>query len=189
MPPPTWLAATSAPVTNWPLRLLLVGLVLAVITVVLWAMLRGWRRRADRHAHLPAPPSLAPASADPATAVVDGVYLGSVIAGDWLDRVAAHGLGTRSRVTIEVRDDGVFLDRQGAPSVFIPSADLVGVRRERGIAGKAFEKGAVAVVQWRWGDLVLDSGLRPDRAEDAAALLEVLPGMPNPADTGSERDL
>ncbi len=103
---------------------------------------------------------------------VSGVYLGSVMAGDWLDRIAAHGLGTRSRVDAVVVDAGIALHRSGARSFFIPAGDIVAVRRERGIAGKAFEKDAVVVVTWTLGDTAIDTGIRPDHTDDGGRLSE-----------------
>lgn len=166
--------AQSAPVTNWPVRLLLVALVVAIIGLVLWGMLRGWRHRLRRQADLREPsalpdplPDTLPAGAESTS----GVYLGSVIAGDWLDRVAAHGLGTRSRVAVVTMDTGVALLRTGARSFFIPAHDVVAVRRERGIAGKAFEKDALVVITWMLGEQAIDSGIRPDHADDAERLV------------------
>lgn len=167
------LAATSAPVTNWPLRLALVALVIAVIAGVLAAMRRGWTNRRRRQSDLPQPQTI-PVGTEHSDAPVLGVYLGSVMAGDWLDRVVAHGLGTRSRVAVAVTAGGISVERFGARSFFIPARDLVAVRRERGIAGKAFEKDAVVVVTWLLGSTSLDTGFRPDRADEALNLVEAV---------------
>jgi hypothetical protein len=164
---------TSAPVTNWPIRLLLVALVAAIIIAVLWAMLRGWRNRERRQSFLPEPARIPPRD-QPSQPGIAGVYLGSVFAGDWLDRVAAHGLGTRSRIELQARADGLDMCRSGARSFFIPVRDLVAVRRERGIAGKAFEKDAVVVITWTLGDSAVDTGIRPDSGEDGDRLVEMV---------------
>lgn len=162
--------ATSAPVTNWPLRIVLVALVIAVILVVLAAMRRGWNNRRRRQADLPEPH---PIPADGACAnPVTGVYLGSVMAGDWLDRIVAHDLGTRSRAEVCVTAQGIAVERPGARSVFIPAGDLVAIRRERGIAGKAFEKDAVVVLTWNLGAVALDTGIRPDQSQDGDDLID-----------------
>ncbi len=168
--------AASAPVTNWPVRLALVALVIAVIAGVLAAMRRGWTNRRGRQSDLPEPmmiPDHPQATADQ----VPGVYLGSVMAGDWLDRVVAHGLGTRSRVEVDVTTEGIAFQRAGARSFFIPAIDLVAVRRERGIAGKAFEKDAVVVVTWSLGAASLDTGIRPDRADEAETLKDAITAL------------
>ena len=165
------LLATSAPVTNWPLRIVLVALVVLVILGVLAAMRRGWSNRGRRQSDLPEPHPIPDDAESTLDVPVTGVYLGSVMAGDWLDRVVAHGLGTRSRVDIGVGSDGITLDRPGARSLFIPGSDLLAVRRERGIAGKAFEKDAVVVLTWSLGSTAIDTGVRPDHAEQAESLV------------------
>lgn len=173
---------TSAPVTDWPLRLLLVALVLGVIALVLLAMLRGWRARGRRQASIPEPPAIPeglaiPEEEAPGSSLIPGVYLGSVRSGDWLDRIVAHGLGTRSRVELSMHPEGLAVERLGARQFFIPSSDLRDARRDRGIAGKAFEKDAVVVITWSLGEELIDTGIRPDRAEDAQALIDGIHGL------------
>lgn len=172
---------TSAPVTDWPLRLLLVALVLGVIALVLFAMLRGWRARGRRQASIPEPPAIPEGLAiregeAPGSSLIPGVYLGSVRS-DWLDRIVAHGLGTRSRVELSMHSEGLAVERLGARQFFIPSSDLRDARRDRGIAGKAFEKDAVVVITWSLGEELIDTGIRPDRAEDAQALIDGIHGL------------
>jgi hypothetical protein len=179
--------AQSAPVTNWPVRLLLVVLVFAVIALVLWGMRRGWRNRQRRQADLGEPATVPEDLAQDAE-TVSGVYLGSVMAGDWLDRIAAHGLGTRSRVDAVVVDAGIALQRSGARSFFIPAEHIVAVRRERGIAGKAFEKDAVVVVTWMLGDTAIDTGIRPDHTDDGGRLSEQVRRIAAPQIGESSRD-
>jgi len=166
------LAAQSAPVTQWPLRLLLVGLVFAVIMLVLLAMRRGWRNRARRQDELPSPGDSAPATWSPEGDPLTGLYLGSTSAGDWLDRIGVHEMGVRSRAEFEVGCEGIWLRRTGARDVFIPRADLRGVRLERGIAGKAFERDGVVVLTWELGGRLIDTGFRADIADDQAQALE-----------------
>ena len=161
--------AESAPVTQWPMRLLLAAVVLAVIAVVLVGMRRGWRNRASRQGDvsaLPVPPvALEPLTLDP----VHGVYLGSTAAGDWLDRIVVHGLGVRSRAALEAGPQGVLMRRSGAPDVFIPSECLREARSDRGIAGKAYERDGVLVVTWDLDGRLIDTGFRADEAAQQAA--------------------
>jgi hypothetical protein len=179
--------AQSAPVTNWPVRLLLVVLVFGVIALVLWGMRRGWRNRQRRQADLDEPAAI-PDGLAPDAESVSGVYLGSVMAGDWLDRIAAHGLGTRSRVDAVVVDAGIAVQRPGARSFFIPADHIVAIRRERGIAGKAFEKDAVVVVTWMLGDTAIDTGIRPDHTDDGGRLSEQVQRIAGSQIDGSSRD-
>ena len=181
-------AATSAPVTQWPERLMLVGLVLVAILAALWGMRRGWRRRADRQVDLSAPAPAPSALTSVDLGPVPGVYLGSTFHGDWLDRIVVHEMGVRSRASCEVGYEGILLRREGARDLFVPAENLFSVGTARGIAGKAYERGGVLVVTWDLGDKVLDTGFRADAAEDQESLLAVLQGLvgqQTPAEEGT----
>ena len=88
-----------------------------------------------------------------------------------LDRVTAHGLGTRSVAAMAVTGAGVSWLRQGAPDVFAAADALVGARRADGIAGKVVPPGGIVVVTWRLGGTELDTGFRPGSAADADRLV------------------
>lgn len=162
-------AAESAEVTQWPLRLLLVAAVLAIIALVLLAMRRGWRNRAARQSDIaeppPAPESLEARDFGP----VEGTYLGSTTAGDWLDRIVVHDLGVRSRAEIEVGPPGVLLRREGARDLFIPGGALLAARADRGIAGKVYERGGVLIITWDLDGRLVDTGFRADEADEQVA--------------------
>ena len=165
----------QASVTNWPARLALVAIMLAVIALVLWAMLRGWRSRKSRQSDIPPPlgVDMAPpmSQGDPSAS---GLYVGTAIAGDWLDRVAVHGLGVRSRGVITLTPAGIAVERQGAPSFFVPAADVVGIRTDRGVAGTVRAKDSVIVITWRLGEVVVDTGFRADEGSGHRTLLDGL---------------
>ena len=100
----------QATVSDWPARLALVALVAGLIALALWGMRRGWQGRVARHSSM-AEPSAYDA---PASSGVPGLYLGTSISGDWLDRVAVHELGVRSRASFHLVDGGVGIRRDGA---------------------------------------------------------------------------
>ena len=166
----------SAPVTQWPLRILLVLLVLALIALVLVGMRAGWRRRARRQSDLP-PPLLPPESLEATQGPVAGVFLGSTHHGDWLDRIVVHDLGVRSRATAEVGPAGVVLRRDGARDVFVPSESLRGAEMARGIAGKAYERGGVLIITWDLDGRLVDTGFRADVAEEQRTLRDAIVGL------------
>jgi hypothetical protein len=150
---------------------LAVALLVVLVLVVWLAMLAGWRRRGARQAlDLPPPPSAPPEPGAPLTPDADGVYVSTTTAGNWLDRVTAHGLGTRSAATMAVTGAGVSWLREGAPDVFAAADALVGARRADGIAGKVMPPGGIVVVTWRLGGTELDTGFRPGSAADADRL-------------------
>ena len=160
----------QASVSDWPARLALVGLVAGLIALALWGMRRGWQGRVARHSSM-AEPSAFDA---PATSGVPGLYLGTSISGDWLDRVAVHEFGVRSRASFHLVDGGVGIRRDGARSFLIPASAVRGVRTDRGVAGTVRGKDSVIVVTWMLADDVLDTGIRADDGADHAALLDGL---------------
>ncbi len=125
-------------------------LVLAALAVLgLWGMWHGWQARGRRTAALV--PALPDVPADPGAALgepVEAVYVSSTRAGDWLDRVVAHGLGVRSPARVQVHADGVLLARTGAPDVWVPARALRGVGTSSGQAGKFVGRDELVVLTW-----------------------------------------
>ncbi|MEV5875829.1 hypothetical protein AB0L75_16650 [Streptomyces sp. NPDC052101] len=171
-------AKKSAAVTDWPARIgWLVGLVL-FIALVYWLMREGWKWRGTLQSDLPAPPS-APEETSPARLELSGRYHGSTTAGQWLDRVVAHGLGTRSRAELTLTEQGLEVERPGATDFFVPTAALRGARLDKGIAGKVLTEGGLLVVTWALGDKLIDSGFRSDHAAEHAEWVDTLNHMIN----------
>jgi len=168
---PTEEFVEQAQVTNWPARLALVGVMFAVIAVVIWGMRRGWVARMRRQEGIPAPDQ---APQDPSEDSVPGLYVGTALNGDWLNRVAVHGLGVRSRSQVDWSDSGISIHRQGTTSVWIPAEDVLAVRADRGVAGTVRSKDSVIVITWRLGDSEVDTGFR---ADDASGHRSVLDGL------------
>ncbi|HET9170259.1 MAG TPA: transporter [Actinospica sp.] len=150
----------SAPVTQLAARLGLTVLILAAFAGLCWLMWRGYQRRAARQADLPAPATAAPSPVE-GDEGVEGVYASTTTHGDWLDRIAAHGLGVRSNADVTVTGEGVFFARQAAPDLFIPAADVVGAELAPGIAGKVTGGEGVVLITWRLGERTLDTGFHP----------------------------
>lgn len=163
----------QAQVTNWPVRIALVAVMVAVIAATLWAMSRGWRARQRRQADVPAPHPL-PDEAGAETEAVTGLYVGTAMSGDWLDRIAVHGLGVRSRAAVTLTGTGIAMRRDGAPSFLIPEADIVGVRTDRGVAGTVRAKDSIIVITWRLGPRLVDTGFRADDGNEHRTLLDGL---------------
>lgn len=154
---------------RWPAVLLLAGVVSLAWAGMWW----GWRRRAGRQDGI-AEPLSPPAALGDALAGAEGLYVGSVVAGSWLDRVVPHGLGARANAELSVHAEGLLLDRDGAAPVWIPSRHVIGVRRDTGLAGKVTETGGLLVWAWRLGDTELESGLRPRHADAVDPLLRAI---------------
>ncbi|HTJ71223.1 MAG TPA: hypothetical protein VL551_27015 [Actinospica sp.] len=165
----------SAPVTQLVSRILLTLLLLAVFGGLCWLMWRGYQRRAARQADLPAPATAAPSPAAVEQGeAVEGVYASTTTHGDWLDRIAVHGLGVRSNADVTVTDEGVFFAREAAADLFIPAADVVGAELAPGIAGKVTGGEGVVLVTWRLGERTLDTGFHPRAKSDRERLVEAV---------------
>ncbi|MEV3860099.1 hypothetical protein AB0J38_38055 [Streptomyces sp. NPDC050095] len=178
MTPQLYLAAEqkSADVTDWPDRIgWIVGLLL-FITLVYWLMRQGWKWRSTLQGDLP-PLLSAPSEPGPAKLELSGRYHGSTTAGQWLDRIVAHGLGTRSRVELTLTDAGLDVVRPGATDFFVPADALREARLDKGIAGKVLTEGGLLIVTWEHGDKLIDSGFRSDLAAEQADWVTALNDM------------
>ncbi|MEU6346706.1 hypothetical protein ABZ883_37805 [Streptomyces sp. NPDC046977] len=167
----------SAQVTDWSARIGWVVGLLLFIALVYWLMRQGWKWRGTLQGDVPALPTAPGEPGDeprPVLLTMDGRYHGSTTAGQWLDRIVAHGLGVRSRAALTLTDRGVDVVRTGAPDFFIPAGALRGARLDKGIAGKVLTEGGLLVITWAHGDREIDSGFRSDRSAEHSAWVEAL---------------
>ncbi|MFC5149265.1 hypothetical protein [Streptomyces aureoversilis] len=163
----------SQAVTDWAARIGWVVGLLLFIALVYWLMREGWKWRGALQGDLPELPAV-PADAGEPTLTMEGRYHGSTTAGQWLDRIVAHGLGTRSRAVLTLTEQGVTAVRPGAQDFFIPADRVRGARLDKGIAGKVLTEGGLLVITWVHGDREIDSGFRSDQAAEHAAWVEAL---------------
>ena len=188
LPHLTYVAAEqkSAEVTDWAARVgWLVGL--ALFVALIYSLMReGWKWRGTLQGDLPELPT---APEDPAEAklTMSGRYHGSTTAGQWLDRIVAHGLGTRSRAELTLTDAGLDVVRPGAADFFVPVDALREARLDKGIAGKVLTEGGLLVVTWEHGGKLLDSGFRSDRAAEHNEWVRTLNQMINKTETEGAR--
>lgn len=172
--------------TDWAARVgWVVGLGLFV-ALVYWLMREGWKWRGTLQGDLPELPA-APDEPGTAKLTMSGRYHGSTTAGHWLDRIVAHGLGTRSRVELTLTDAGLDVVRPGAADFFVPLARLREARLDKGIAGKVLTEGGLLVVTWAHGDKEIDSGFRSDHAAEHNEWVDTLNDMINKTETEGAR--
>ena len=142
-------------------------------------MLRGWRGRQRRQADLPPPPAPPEQPGQNVLSAVAGLFIGTTVAGDWLDRVAVHGLSTRATGWLSVRTDGVLVERDGSEPLWLPYACVRSATTGEKLAGKVVGTNGLLLVDWQLGDRRLTSGFRAeDHAEHrrlAAAITAHLP--------------
>ncbi|MEV0324694.1 hypothetical protein ACIBKX_40550 [Streptomyces sp. NPDC050658] len=172
----------SADVTDWAARIGWVVGLLLFIALVYWLMREGWKWRGTLQGDLPELPS-APSEPGPARLELTGRYHGSTTAGQWLDRIVARGLGTRSRVELTLTDAGLDVVRPGATDFFVPAAQLREARLDKGIAGKVLAEGGLLIVTWEHGEKQIDSGFRSDHAAEQAEWVEAINNMINTSTT------
>ncbi|MBO3680027.1 hypothetical protein [Streptomyces sp. NEAU-YJ-81] len=177
----------SQDVTDWAARIGWVVGLLLVIALVYWLMREGWKWRGTLQGDLPELPQAPSDPGDPKLRM-SGRYHGSTTAGQWLDRIVAHGLGTRSRVELTLTDQGVSVVRPGAQDFFIPAAELRGARLDKGIAGKVLAEGGLLVITWQLGEKLIDSGFRSDHAAEHPAWVDALTPL-NHTDQSDQNNL
>ena len=134
-------------------------ILLAVLLLAYFGMWRGWRRRAGKHDLPPLVPAPAVAELPAARLQAGARYFGTTVAGDWLDRVVARGLGARSSCRLSLSAEGLDVIRL-AGSFRVPAAALRGARHDQGLAGKVLPPHGLLVVTWQHGDHLLDTGFR-----------------------------
>lgn len=160
-------------------RLVLVLLVLAAIVIALRAMSNSWKRRVDSGADIPGlamAPS--PLAAD-ALRVEHATYLGTVTIEHWLDKVAAHGLGSRGPAAVAVEARGLVVERVGTSALFVPQEAISQVELTKGLAGRVYGNEGVIVVSWVWGEQLLQTGLRIPDPQAKAAVVSALAQLPS----------
>lgn len=144
------------------------GVVVILIGVVIRRMQRGWSNRASRQADLigalPATPDFPGAAVLPP---MPGLYLGSVMARDWLERINVGDLGYRCAAVLTRYTDGILLERIGAGPLWMPRESITGVRTQPALAGKVVPGAGVLVVRWRLpSGTEIDTGFRGEGRPD-----------------------
>lgn len=163
-------------------RLQAVGILLVALGLIYALLYAAWLRGQRRHASAaiaaerrgtgdgaPQAPTLPDERLS--VIVVDGTYISTTTARSRLERVTVEGLGNGGRATLTVRrgdaDQLVRIERQGEATVVVPSARLVSVRRDRGMAGKWIGANRVVVLRWRADDGALyETGFLPRHKAD-----------------------
>lgn len=142
-------------------------LIVVAIGFLIGRMLRGWKHRGKRQLALlgelpPVPDLLSSAIVAPTR----GLYVGSTLAGNWLERIAAGDLGFRSKAVLTRYPEGILLERSGATPIWIPEDAIAGVRAERALAGKV---AGILAIRWRLpSGTEIDTGFRGDDRRDYA---------------------
>ncbi|MEU5170094.1 MULTISPECIES: hypothetical protein [Streptomyces] len=172
----------SADVTDWSARISWVVGLLVFIAFVYWLMRQGWKWRGSLQSGLPELATTPEGFTDGETLLtLTGRYHASTTAGQWLDRIVAHGLGTRSRVELTLTGQGLDVVRPGAADFFVPAAALREARLDKALAGKVLPEGGLLVITWAHGETLIDSGFRSDHAAEHQAWVDAVNRLTGPA--------
>ena len=163
---------SSMPVTNWGERLLLTAITLCVLVTVLLLMRRGWLKRSRLQKDIASPRAL-PSDFE-ASGIFTARYVASTAAGAWLTRIVAHTLGMPARCQLEWGQHGLAVKRDNAMPFLVLRNEIIDVRADRAIAGRAFERDGLVVVTWKLGDVFIDSGFRFDKADQQVEFLNLM---------------
>lgn len=156
-------------------------LVVVLIGVVIRRMLHGWKHRSELQVEaigtLPGMPELLGAAI---VAPTRGMYLGCTLAPDWLNRVTVGDLGYRSKAVLTRYPKGILLDRSGTGPIWIPQESILGIRTEKGLAGKVLPgartgttAAGILVIRWRLpSGTEIDTGFRGDDRRDYSRWLD-----------------
>lgn len=165
----------SAEVTDWSARISWVIGLAVLVAFVYWLMRQGWKWRGSLQSGLSDLAARPDGFADGEKLLtLTGRYHASTTAGQWLDRIVAHGLGTRSRVELTLTEQGLDVVRPGAADFFVPAADLRAARTDKALAGKVLPEGGLLIITWALGDQLIDSGFRSDHSAEHPAWVEAV---------------
>ena len=149
--------------------------IIAAIIVVIAALLmwKGWNtRKKAQDGVLGTLPAVPESLGEPTLPPLTGVYVGSTTAGHWQDRVVQDPLGFRSAGTLVAYSEGILLNLDSG-QIWIPEADLLGVRTDSRIANKVVPGKGILVFTWTAegnGDPIdIDTGFRADDKDNYSA--------------------
>ena len=155
-------------------RALLTAAVLLAVVALWLLMLKGWRGRVRRQGDLPPPPVPPAVPGHVVVGATPGLFVGTTFADDWLDRVAVHDLAHRAAGWLRLDSDGVHLEREGLPELYLPYEVVERAHLGDALAGKVLGKNALLLLDWRLGGSLLTSGFRPDDLGSSRRLLDAL---------------
>ena len=128
---------------------------------------------------MPAPSTSAP-QAEPLLPPTEGLFVGTTTAGDWLDRIAVHGLSARGAGWLTLTRDGLTVERDGMPDLHLPLADITGAAPGTRLAGKVVGTDGLLLVDWRLGDRLLTSAFRADDHDEHRRIADAITALLTP---------
>jgi len=162
----------QASVGDWPLRIALTLLVLGCVGLLWLALRRGWRNRLRRQTEFSPPEQVSQGPVEGVRFSCRAKYIGTVVATNLWDRVAAGGLAAQAEISIS--DKAVRVTRQGAADLPISRGSIRSVGVGNGMLQKAFRKPGLLMITWEWSAQEVTSGFWiADPQIQAAAITEL----------------
>ncbi|MGA7146952.1 MAG: hypothetical protein WBX17_00485 [Microbacterium sp.] len=153
----------------------------ALLGLLAWAWVRRMKRDAGPLVH----PGELPASAE-IVATFETLYVATTKRDTPLERIAAPGLGMRSRATVTVADAGLAVDLTGQPRFVLVPDQILGVGQSSVAIDRVVEKDGLTRLTWRTdAGSVVDTYFRPQDAS-ARALADSIAGILTSTQTGTD---
>lgn len=156
------------------MRALYTLLTLAAVIGLYLLMLKGWRGRQRRQSDLPVPPAAPQVRGEVLVGAVPGLFVGTTFRDDWLDRVAVHDLAHRAAGWVVVATDGVHVEREGLPDLYLPFDVVDAAAPGDALAGKVVGRNGLLLVDWRLGSRRVTSAFRADDHTQHARLADAI---------------
>lgn len=156
-------------------KLLPTILAIVIVALLLFAMWWGWRARRRRQSTVTLHPL--PATTGLPLIALTVLYVATTKHGSPLDRIGVAGLGFRSKATVTVTTEGVFLSMPGQTEIHLPASAIEGVGRATWTIDRVVERDGLVMIAWRSaGDTptTLDTYLRTSEDADATLLVTTI---------------
>lgn len=161
------------------------AVMIAVAVVLVGLGVWAWIRRTKRDAARLIEPGELPAGAK-VLATFDGLYVATTKHDAPLERIAAPGLGFRSRATVTVTDAGVALDLTDQPRLVLGRDRITDVGQSTVAIDRVVEQDGLTRITWRTdGSALVDTYFRPQDAS-ARALADAVAQILTPTTTGTD---
>ena len=135
-------------------------LVSAIIVFLAIAAFRAWRSRANAQAAKFSAPLEWLEHPSGGRQWANLQYVATSVRGEPLNRVTAHGLGSRGFGKITASTDGILIERTGERSIGIPFVQLQGVSRATVAIDRAVETDGLIQIDWQQDGFELSTFLR-----------------------------
>ncbi|QKJ19498.1 PH-like domain-containing protein [Microbacterium hominis] len=161
---------------------IIVLVAVGLLALLVWA----WSRRSRRDAQPLVQAGELPEDAR-VVAVFEALYVATTAYELPLERIAAPGLGMRSRATLTVTDAGVAVDLTGQARFVLPTSRILAVGQSTVAIDRVVEPGGLTRLTWRTdADTVVDTYFRPQDASARALADAIADTLPTTTPTGMD---